>query len=38
MQIDDMFLVRLVSVSKGSYQPEIWVTDPPMPRVLVGRE
>jgi len=28
MHIDNMFLVRLVSVSKGSFQPEIWIADP----------
>ena len=27
-RIDRLFLVRLVSVSKGSFQPEIWVADP----------
>lgn len=31
MHIDSMFLVRLVSVSKGSFQPEIWVVDPSLP-------
>lgn len=25
MHLENMFLVRLVSVSKGSFQPEIWV-------------
>ena len=25
MHLKNMFLVRLVSVSKGSFQPEIWV-------------
>ena len=28
MHLDNMFLVRLESVSKGSWQPEIWVVDP----------
>ena len=28
MHQDNMFLVRLVSVSNGSWQPEIWVADP----------
>jgi hypothetical protein len=28
MGLDNMFLVRLVSVSTGSFQPEIWVADP----------
>ena len=28
MHLDNMFLVRLESVSKGSWQPEIWVADP----------
>ena len=27
MHLDNMFLVRLVSASKGSFQPEIWVMD-----------
>ena len=27
MYLENMFLVRLVSVSKGSFQPEIWVID-----------
>ena len=27
MSLDNMFLARLVSVSKGSFQPEIWVVD-----------
>jgi len=27
MTLDNMFLVRLEHVTKGSYQPEIWVTD-----------
>ena len=30
MRLDNMFLVRLDSVSKGSWQPEIWVMDPTM--------
>ena len=25
MHLENMFLVRFVSVSKGSFQPEIWV-------------
>ncbi|KAF9643436.1 hypothetical protein BDM02DRAFT_3123468 [Thelephora ganbajun] len=28
MHINNMFLVSLVSVSKGSFQPEIWIADP----------
>ena len=28
MRIENMFLLRLVSVSKGSFQPEIWIADP----------
>jgi len=28
MRLENMFLVRLDSVSKGSWQPEIWVMDP----------
>ena len=32
MHIDHMFLVRLESVSKGSFQPEIWVEDTTMVR------
>ena len=30
MRLENMFLVRLNSVSKGSWQPEIWVMDPTM--------
>lgn len=30
MYLENMFLVRLESVSKGSWQPEIWVADPTM--------
>jgi len=30
MHLDNMFLAKLESVSKGSYQPEIWVVDPTM--------
>ncbi|KAF9644511.1 hypothetical protein BDM02DRAFT_3121808 [Thelephora ganbajun] len=30
MHLENMFLVRLVSVSKGSFQPEIWVADTSM--------
>lgn len=33
MHIDNMFLVSFDSVSKGSFQPEIWVAVPPMPHV-----
>lgn len=33
MYIDNMYLVSLVSVSKGSFQPEIWVAVPPTQRV-----
>ena len=28
MHLENMFLVRLVSVSTGSFQPEIWVWAP----------
>ena len=28
MNLDSMFLVRLESVTNGSWQPEIWVVDP----------
>ena len=28
MNLGNMYLARLESVSKGSYQPEIWVVDP----------
>ena len=28
MHLENMFLVRLNSVSKASWQPEIWVRDP----------
>ena len=28
MRLDHMFLVRLESVSIGSWQPEIWIVDP----------
>jgi len=34
MNIDNMYLVSLVSVSKGSFQPEVWVVDPSMPHTL----
>ena len=27
MRLENMYLVRLVSVSKGSFQPGIWVVD-----------
>lgn len=30
MRLNNMFLVRLESVSKGSWQPEIWVVDSTM--------
>ena len=30
MKLENMFLVRLESVSRGSFQPEIWVVDPTM--------
>lgn len=33
MTLDNMFLVRLISVSRGSFQPEIWVMEP-MPSSL----
>lgn len=36
MKIENLFLVRLVSVSRGSFQPEIWVADPSMSRTLLG--
>jgi len=36
MHIDNMYLIRLTSVSKGSFQPEIWVADPLMPHVQLG--
>ena len=35
MHIDNMYLVSLKSVSKGSFQPEIYVEVPPAPRVNV---
>jgi len=28
MHLENMFLAKLVSVTKGSFQPEIWVVDP----------
>ena len=37
MTIDNMFLVRFVSVSTGSFQPEIWVADPSVSHPHVGR-
>jgi len=30
MKLENMFLTRLEPVSKGSFQPEIWVRDPTM--------
>jgi len=27
MRLENMYLVRVVFVSKGSFQPEIWVID-----------
>ena len=30
MRLENMFLVHLDSVSRGSWQPEIWVMDPRM--------
>lgn len=33
MHIDNMFLVGLISVSRGSFQPEIWVAAPSAPPV-----
>ena len=30
MHLENMYLVHLVSVSKGSFQPEIWVANTPM--------
>ena len=30
MHLENMFLVRLKSVSNGSWQPEIWIVDPTM--------
>lgn len=35
MHLDNMFLVRLERVSKGSWQPEIWVMDPSLDPPLV---
>ena len=34
MHIDNMYLVSLTSVSKGSFQPEIYVEVPAVPRAL----
>jgi len=31
MHLDRVYLARLESVSKGSWQPELWVVDPTMP-------
>ena len=28
MRLDDMFLAKLESVSRGSFQAQIWVTNP----------
>ena len=28
MHLDNMYLARLESVSRGSWQPEIWLVDP----------
>ena len=28
MHLDNMFLAKLESTSRGSFQPQIWVTDP----------
>lgn len=30
MQLENMYLSKLVSVSNGSYQAELWVADPTM--------
>jgi len=30
MRMESLYLVRLVSVSKGSFQPEIWVMETAM--------
>ena len=30
MHIDNMFLAKLEFVSKGSFQPQVWVTNPAM--------
>ena len=30
MRLENMFMVRLDSVSNGSWQPEVWVMDPTM--------
>lgn len=30
MRLECLYLVRFVSVSKGSFQPEIWVMDTPV--------
>ena len=38
MCLSNMFLVRLESVSKGSFQPDIWVEDVSTPLVRPGPE
>jgi hypothetical protein len=38
MNINNMFLVGLESVSKGSFQPDIWVIDSSMPHVRAAWE
>jgi len=37
MRIDNMFLVNLVPVSKGSFQPEIWIMAPPASYARAGQ-
>lgn len=37
MHIDNIFLVSLVSVSRGSFQPEIWVAVPPAPHARTDK-
>ena len=38
MHIDNMYLVSLAWVSKGSFQPEIFVEVPPKPRVRADED
>lgn len=38
MHIDNMYLVSLISVSKGSFQPEIYVEVPSAPRTRTDVE
>ena len=37
MHLDNMYLVRLESVSRVSFQPEIWVADPSQPSIHESR-